>query len=103
MNTESKRKRGECVCIEIPMETGAAAAAGTADSAVSLCPEIQGTTAVTQADSMDIPVIPAAARTKTAAVLTAVHGILTVIPVIPAILVVGRNAGLGVMWWSSLV
>lgn len=98
MNTEKDRKRGECVCIEIPTETGiiAAAAAGTADSAVNLCPEIRETAAaVTQADRMDIPVIPAAGRTRTAAVLTAIHGTLTVIP---AILAAGRNAGLDVMW-----
>ena len=89
--------------MEIPTETGiiAAAAAGTADSAVNLCPGIRETAAaVTQADRMDIPVIPAADRTKTAAVLTAIHGIQTAIPVIPAIPAAGRNAGQDVMWLS---
>ena len=47
---------------------------------------------------MDIPVIPAADRIKTAAVLTAIHGIQIVIPVIPAIPAAGRNAGQDVMW-----
>ena len=71
---------------------------------MNLCPEIRETAAaVTQADRMDIPVIPAAGRIRTAAVLTAVHGIQIVIPVIPAILVVYRNVGPDVMWWSSLV
>lgn len=81
------------------METGAAAAAGTADSAASLCPGIRETAAaVIQADRMDIPVIPAAGRIRTAAVLTAIHGIRIVILVIPAIPAAGRNAGPGVMW-----
>lgn len=54
--------------------------------------------AVIQADRMDIPVIPAADRIRTAAVLTAIHGIRIVILVIPAIPAAGRNAGPGVMW-----
>ena len=69
---------------------------------MNLCPGIRETAAaVTQADRMDIPVIPAADRIKIAAVLTAIHGIqivIPVIPVIPAIPVAGRNAGQDVMW-----
>lgn len=78
------------------MGTIAAAAAGTADSAVSLCPEIRAVAAVIQADRMDIRVIPAAVgRIRTAAVQTAIHGIQTAAPAIP---IAGLTAGRGVMW-----